>query len=187
MNIDPATAAHTLGWPDAFEIAGLRATPLTDDDADLFAALYGDPATMRHVGPALDHDAARRAFMAARRQMRGDPPAARYWRLDTATGTDGLLSLVPDAAGRIAETGLLLPPALQGQGVATAALGHLRDAVFGAEAFDALWTRHRPGHAAAAGLMRRLGFVPKAPADGWQRWRLERGTWRALVGHPAGD
>lgn len=170
------------GWPEDFETGGVRAALLTDDDAALFLALYGDPATMRQVGPALDPAAARRAFAAARRQMRGDPPAARFWRLTTAVGTHGLLSLVPDAGGRAAESGLLLAPSAQRQGVATAALGHLCDVALGTGAFEALWTRHRPGHAAAVGLMRRLGFARDAPEDGWQRWRLDRETWRRLAG-----
>ncbi len=181
MSADPAPVASSRVWPGDFLAAGVRATLLGDKDADLFVALYGDPATMRHVAPVLDLQAAHRAFAAALRQMQAAPPAARYWRLETVSGADGLLSLVPDADGRTAETGLLLPPAAQAQGVATAALGHLCDAVLRADAFDALWTRHRIDHAAAVGLMRRLGFVPEVPADGWQRWRLERRTWRALV------
>lgn len=187
MSADTALAIPPQGWPDDFEIARARATLLADGDVDLFAALYGDPETMRHVAPVLDRQAANRAFAAAQRQMRANPPVARYWRLDTASGAQGLLSLVPDVDGRTAETGLLLPPAAQARGVATAALGHLRDAVLGADAFEALWTRHRVGHRAAVGLMQRLGFVPGAPADGWQRWCLDRRTWRALVDDPPGD
>lgn len=181
MTADTASTAQPHGWPADFEIDGVRATLLADGDADLFFALYGDPATMRHVAPVLDPHAANRAFDAAQRQMRAAPPVARYWRLDTAPGARGLLSLVPDADGRAAETGLLLPSAAQGRGVATAALGHLCDAVLGAGALDALWTRHRVGHAAAVGLMQRLGFRSETPADGWQRWCLECLTWRALV------
>ena len=187
MNADTAPGGDTLGWPGAFAVADMHARPLDDDDADLFATLYGDPATMRHVGPVLDPRAAARAFAAAQRQMRLHPPAARYWRLGTGQGAYGLLSLVPDADRRSAETGVLLPPAVQGQGVATAMLGHLRDCLFGAGALDVLWTRHRSGHAAAVGLMRRLGFVEVPPGQGWQRWQLERDTWRALVGRPLAD
>lgn len=187
MSADTASTAPPRGWPGDFRATGVRATLLADADADLFVALYGDPATMRHVAPALDPHAAHRAFAGAQRQVRAKPPLARYWRLDTASGARGLLSLVPDAGGRAAETGLLLPPAMQAQGVATAALGHLCDAVLRANAFDALWTRHRVGHAAAVGLMRRLGFVPETPADGWQRWCLDRRTWRALVVDPPAD
>ncbi|MET0327892.1 MAG: GNAT family protein [Luteimonas sp.] len=182
-----ANAWPPHGWPADFQVAGVRATLLADGDVDLFVAMYGDPATMRHVAPVLDHHGATRAFAAAQRQMRTTPPIARYWRLDIASGARGLLSLVSDADGRAAETGLLLPSAAQAQGIATAALGHLCDAVLGADAFDALWTRHRVGHAAAMGLMRRLGFVPETPADGWQCWRLDRRTWRALVDAPPAD
>jgi RimJ/RimL family protein N-acetyltransferase len=187
MTADTASATSPHGWPADFHATDVRATMLSDGDADLFVALYADPGTMRHVAPVLDHHAATRAFAAARRQMQAAPPVARYWRLDTASGARGLLSLVPDADGRAAETGLLLPPAMQAQGVATTALGYLCDAVLRVGAFDALWTRHRVGHAAAMGLMQRLGFVPEAPADGWQRWRLDRRTWRALVDAPPAD
>jgi RimJ/RimL family protein N-acetyltransferase len=180
-------AAGHIGWPGTFEIGGVRATPLVDGDAALFATLYGDPATMDWVGRALDRPTALRAFAAARRQMRGDPPAACYWRLATPVGGDGLLSLVPDATTHAAETGVLLPPAAQARGVATAVLGHLRDAVFGAGGCTLLWTRHRVGHAAAEHLMRRLGFVADVPADGWQRWYLEARAWRAFAGRPPAD
>mgnify|MGYP000878705294 CR=1 FL=1 len=177
--------AASGAWPQDFEVADMRATLLDDGDPALFAALFGDPATMQGVGPALDRHAATRAFSAARRQMQADPPAARYWCLDAGVPARGLLSLVPDADGRAAETGVLLPPALQARGVATAVLGHLCDVVLGTGALDALWTRHRAGHAAAAGLMRRLGFEARPPENGWQHWRLERDAWRRLVGHPA--
>jgi RimJ/RimL family protein N-acetyltransferase len=187
MTADTARTAPPHGWPADFHAGGVRATLLADGDADLFVALYGDPATMRQVAPALDHRAATRAFVAARRQMQAAPPAARYWRLDTASGARGLLSLVPDADGRAAETGLLLPLAMQAQGVATTALDYLCDAVLRVDAFDALWTRHRVAHAAAVGLMQRLGFVPETPVDGWQRWRLDRRTWRALVDERPAD
>lgn len=187
MNADTARAADPLGWPDAFAVAEVHARPLADGDADLFVTLYGDPATMRHVGPVLDPQAAARAFAAAQRQMQLHPPLARYWRIETGSGECGLLSLVPDADRRAAETGVLLPPAVQGQGIATAMLGRLRDALFGAGALDILWTRHRSGHAAAVGLMRRLGFVDAAPVQGWQRWHLERDTWRGLVDRPLAD
>ncbi|MFL6585803.1 MAG: GNAT family N-acetyltransferase [Luteimonas sp.] len=187
MTADTASATSPHGWPADFHATDVRATLLSDGDADLFVALYGDPAAMRQVAPTLDRHAATRAFAAARRQMQAAPPVARYWRLDTDSRSRGLLSLVPDADGRAAETGLLLPSAMQGQGVATTAFGHLRDAVLRNAAFDALWTRHRIGHAAAMGLMQRLGFVPEAPADGWQRWRLDRRTWRALEDAPPAD
>ncbi|TDK32915.1 GNAT family N-acetyltransferase [Luteimonas terrae] len=178
---------EAVRWPEDFEVAGIRATLLGDGDSAVFPALYGNPATMQQIGDVLDRPATMRAFAAARRQMRADPPVARYWCLDAGADVRGLLSLVPDTNGRTAETGLLLPPALQARGVATAVLGHLRDAVLGTGALDALWTRHRAGHAAAAGLMRRLGFEAQAPADGWQRWRLHRNAWCRLVGHAAAD
>ena len=121
---DVACSGFSRCCPRTFVTPRLQARLLDGQDAELFAACYGDAATMRHVGPTLDSAATARAFAAALRQLRSDPPAAFYWRLDTAAGAVGLLSLVPDVNRRRAETGVLLCAA-RGQGVAREALSML--------------------------------------------------------------
>lgn len=178
---DPARSDIALRWPRVFSTPRLRARLLDERDAALFAACYGDAATMRQVGPTLDTHAAGRAFAAALRQLRSDPPAALYWRLDTTTEAVGLLSLVPDPDGRRAETGVLLKSG-RGEGLASEVLSVLLSHVLTGDALDVVWTRHRPGHAAAEGLMRALGFQSMADADGCCRWQMSRDRWVRLAG-----
>ncbi|WP_394004864.1 GNAT family N-acetyltransferase [Luteimonas sp. WGS1318] len=168
-------------WPDMFTTARLRATPLCEADGALFAALYGDAETMAQVGAPLDVEAAGRALSAALRQMRSDPPRARYWRLDDGPHALGLLSLVIDAGRTTAETGLLLGAGARTRGIACEALAALLPRVICAGGLEAVWTRHRPGHAAAEGLMRSLGFAPLDAAAGWARWQMGRARLRALA------
>lgn len=167
-------------WPGIFATSRLQARLLDEQDAALFVACYGDVATMRQVGPTLDTRAAGRAFAAALRQLRSDPPAALYWTLGTATESVGLLSLVPDPDGRRAETGVLLKSG-RGEGLAREVLSMLLCHVLTADALEAVWTRHRPGHAAAEGLMRALAFLPLEDADGWRRWQMQRDRWHGLA------
>ncbi|MDR6992527.1 GNAT family N-acetyltransferase [Luteimonas sp. 3794] len=171
-------------WPDVFSTERLCATPVSEVDGALFAALYGDAETMAHIGAPLDVDAAARGLSGALRQMRSDPPKARYWRLDEDGHAAGLLSLVVDPDRHTAETGVLLGDGARGRGIAREALAALLPRVVCAGGLDAVWTRHRPGHAAADGLMRALGFAPLGTADGWARWQMDRRRLQALAETP---
>lgn len=171
-------------WPGALTTTRLRATPLCEADDALLAALYGDADTMAQVGAPLDLEAAGRALSAALRQMRSDPPRARYWRLDEGPHALGLLSLVADPDRRTAETGLLLCAGARARGVAREALAALLPRVICASGLEAVWTRHRTGHAAAEGLMRSLGFAPLDAAAGWARWQIDQAGLQALAATP---
>ena len=171
-------------WPGAFTTTRLRAAPLCEADGALFAALYGDADTMAQVGAPLDREAAGRALAAALRQMRSAPPKARYWRLDEGPHALGLLSLVINAGRTTAETGLLLGAGARTRGIAREALAALLPRVVCAGGLEAVWTRHRTGHAAAEGLMRSLGFAPLDAETGWARWRMDQTRLQALAATP---
>ena len=181
MSTGGAAADVSVYWPDGFTTDRLRATPLCEDDAALFAALYADAATMAQVAAPLSAAAAARAFAAALRQMRRLPPAARYWRLEEGGEALGLLSLVADAERRTAETGLLLDSAGRTRGVAREALSALLPQVLYPGGLGAVWTRHRTGHGAAAGLMRHLRFEELAGEAGWVRWQMTAARWQKLA------
>jgi len=185
--LHPTVFDTSQAWPGVFATPHLQASPLADGDAALFAMLYGDPDTMHHVGPVLDREAAWRGFSAARAQMRAQPPRARYWRLDADGGAVGLLSLVVDPVPDCAETGVLLAGDGRGRGFAAEALSGLLSQVLRESGLCAVWTRHRPGHAAAVGLMRGLRFEAEGMHGPWSRWRMTRARWRALVGERGGD
>lgn len=148
-------------------------------DRALFRALYGCADTLRHVGAAMDTVRADAAFDRVIGLLDAHPGRYGYWCLPGAGGTAaGLMALLGDADGAGGEVGVLLPPAAQRSGVATAAIGALARAVFARTALQRLWTRHAPGHEAAAALMRRLGFSAIAPdAEGRCRWELRREAW----------
>lgn len=153
----------------------IRLRLLGAGDEALYAALYGDAATLRHVGPALDPDTCRRSFRAALRANAATPPRARTWVICLAGDDDGigLAGLRWDGAGG-AELGIVLPPSHQGQGHASAAIRALCGPAFGEFGLERLHTRHDPGHALAGGLMAGLGFAcTDRGGDGRpRRWEL---------------
>jgi RimJ/RimL family protein N-acetyltransferase len=139
---------------------------------------------MARVGTPLSREAARGAFGRVLRQIATKPPRSHYWMLckrDTQA-VIGLMALVFDRDDRTsAEIGVLMVPDAQGQGNATEAIAVLADRIFVETKLTRLWTRHAPGHAAAVGLMRRLGFTP-GTAEGDHPatvcWQLLRDDWR---------
>jgi RimJ/RimL family protein N-acetyltransferase len=150
-------------------------------DSALYAALYGDPATMQYVAAARDPAQLQRGFAATCRANAATPPRRRVWVIfDPGDGQPlGLIGLVWDRdteAGRQgAELGVMLPPARQGLGLATSAIAALRPLAFAQLGLDFLHTWHRDEHGLAGGLMAKAGFAPQPGRDGerGQRWRLE--------------
>src|SRR5688500_16599960 len=146
----------------SLQTSRLHLRPLTDADRDFYCRAYTDPAVMARVGTPLSREAARGAFGRVLRQIATKPPRSHYWMLckrDTQA-VIGLMALVFDRDDRTsAEVGVLLVPDAQGQGNATEAIAVLADRIFVETKLTRLWTRHAPGHAAAVGLMRRLGFT----------------------------
>ena len=86
-------------------------------------------------------------------------PHSREWGYAPG-GAVGLLALLQDQAGSgDAEIGVMLLPAAQGRGFAREVVGALVALVFSAcPGIDRVWARHRVDHAAAAALMRAVGF-----------------------------
>lgn len=171
----------------------LRLRPLTEADEPFYCRLYTDAAVMTRVGTPLTQEAAQGAFMRVLRQVAATPPRSHNWMLhaQTADAPLGMMALVPDRDDPAsAEVGVLLLPDAQGRGHATEAIAALADSVFAVPGLQRVWTRHASGHAAAVGLMRRLGFVaePDTSVAGAQsRWQLLREDWRTGPGHPSLD
>lgn len=165
--------------PCTFVTDCLRLQPLGVGDEALYVALYTDADTMRDVDAPLTQERAGRAFRTVMRQVTGDPPDAWYWTLALRSSREpmGIMALVPDAGRASAELGLVLPARWQGLGHASEAITALQAELLHRRGLDALWTRHRHGHAAAAGLMRRVGFRPDAECEGFERWRSMRAEW----------
>lgn len=150
--------------------------PLGRGDRDLFDALYADARVMSRVGTPLPAARLAPAFEAALADSADDRGRRRLWRIEAADDAEalGLLGLARSGDGM--EVGALLHGRAQGRGHAADAIATLVVAVFAGAGVDRIWARHREGHAAAAGLMRALGFaaVPAEAAPGWCRWCLDR-------------
>ncbi|HEV8692574.1 MAG TPA: GNAT family N-acetyltransferase [Lysobacter sp.] len=160
------------------ETARLRLRPLDATDEAFYCQLYADPVVMRHIGAPISSEAARRSLLAACRQAAHYPPHRRTWVMtEVATNVDiGLLALVNDRHAPTAEIGALLLDDQQNRGYATEAINTLVAYAFHELGLAAVYTRHTGDNALAAGLMRKLGFIPvdPDPQDGslTYRWQL---------------
>jgi RimJ/RimL family protein N-acetyltransferase len=148
----------------------LQLRPLGPGDAAFYRALYTDAELLRGIAPALDEVAVARSFAVALRDAAAEAPKRRRWVIvEAASGVDvGLLGLIGT------EVGALVVADRQGHGYAAEAIAALARHAFADLGVTRLHTRHAPTNAAAAGLMRKLGFAPLAAgADGQVRWQLE--------------
>lgn len=165
----------------------VRLVPLYAADGAFYRALYTDADVMRHAGGPLSARDADAAFAAVCRQVSTLPPRAWYWRVQrTGEGghvpAAGLAAVVADAgdggADRpSAELGVVLATSAQATGLATAAIVAVAAEMFTRTPMQRLWTRHADTHAAAAALMRTLGFQQAHPAGPVRRWQLAREHW----------
>jgi RimJ/RimL family protein N-acetyltransferase len=143
---------------------GLR--PFDEADRALYASLFSDPTVMRAVGSPFDRDRAERAAASSLRHQHDANGCFRHWVIEHAEGVAGLLGLALRSAswaGGEAELGVLLRSEWQARGAATAAIIAVRPWAFDVARLAALTCHHAEGHAGAAALMRRVGFVPCAP------------------------
>lgn len=158
----------------------LRAFAPTDEA--LYLRLYGDPRVMRHIGPPLPPDAARRAFATVLRRMRA-APAPTHWIVALADGGGdiGLVALQPRRDDpRAADAGVMLLPDAEGRGHGAEAIATLVDWAFAHALADVIHTRQAAANVAVTRMMQRQGFEPVA-CDGdpaTRHWRIAREHWQ---------
>lgn len=159
---------HTAAMPAATPLAAppfvLR--PFAKGDLPLYAALFTDAEVMRAVAEPFDPDRAQRAAAASLRHQHDDGGRFRHWVIERDGDALGLLGLAlrsPAWRAGSAELGVLLWPRAQARGAATAAITAARRWAFDDAGLAVLTCHHAEGHAPAAALMRRVGFVPCAP------------------------
>ncbi|MEO7252029.1 MAG: GNAT family N-acetyltransferase [Arenimonas sp.] len=155
-------------------------SPLTLRDDALYCRVYTDPQVMQHVGPALSTESAMIDFEKALRGASQSPPLRHRWVVTERASGDhaGLVGL--DYDNSCAEVGALLLGAHQDHGYAAEAIAALADLAFCRLGLTRLHTRHSRINARAAGLMRKLGFVPVGPIaqeEAQQRWQLSAQQW----------
>lgn len=165
--------------PDAIALAAppFQLRPFTAGDLALYVALFTDVVVMRAVGEPFASDRAARAAAASWRHQSDAEGRFRHWVIEHPEGTAGLLGLaLRGEAWRDgkAELGVLLWPAWQARGAATAAITAVRPWAFDVAGLAVLTCHHAEAHTGAAALMRRVGFTPCPPrADaplpmGWE-------------------
>jgi RimJ/RimL family protein N-acetyltransferase len=169
-----------------FQTPRLRLRPLCEADAALYGALYTDPGVMANLGPPLDADRAQRGFLAALRRGRDPARGERRWSVAwRADGTPaGLLAAIPTPGrrGTCVELGVMLLPPSQGRGLAHELYAAVLPRVFAPDAppVARAWSRHAPGHLAAAGVLRVAGFRPGPPLDGFATGLMTPARWARL-------
>lgn len=162
--------------------ARLLLRAFTPVDEALYLRLYGDPRVMRHIGPPLAPDAARRAFATVRRCMQA-AAAPTHWIVALADGGGdvGLVALQPRRDDpRVADAGVMLLPSGEGRGHGAEAIAILVDWAFVNALVDAIHTRQAAANVAVTLMMQRQGFEAVA-CDGdpaTRHWRIAREHWR---------
>lgn len=161
--------------------ARLRLRAFTPADEALYLRLYGDPRVMRHIGPPLAPDAARRAFATVLRRMQA-ASAPTHWTVALAGGGGiGLVALQPRRDDpRAADAGVMLLPPGEGRGHGAEAIATVVDWAFVNALVDVIHTRQAAANVAVTRMMQRQGFEAVA-CDGdpaTRHWRIAREHWR---------
>jgi RimJ/RimL family protein N-acetyltransferase len=157
--------------PDAIALAAppFQLRPFAAGDLALYAGLFTDDEVMRAVGPTFTPDRAARAAASSLRHQGDAEGRFRHWVIEHPEGTAGLLGLALRGKGwrdGEAELGVLLRPAWQGRGAATAAITAVRPWAFDIAGLGVLTCHHAEAHAGAAALMQRVGFTRCPPRSG---------------------
>jgi RimJ/RimL family protein N-acetyltransferase len=151
--------------------------PFAEGDLGLYAGLFTDTEVMQAVGTPFARERAERAAATSLRHQRDPCGRFRHWVIEQNGAAAGLLGLALRSEGwraGEAELGVLLWPAWQARGAATAAITAVRPWAFDVAELAVLTCHHADAHAGAAALMHRVGFTPCPPrADaplpmGWE-------------------
>lgn len=167
----PAPPATSLAAPP------FQLRPFAEGDLGLYAGLFTDAEVMQAVAPPFVRERAERAAAASLRHQCEPGGRFRHWVIEHAGRPAGLLGLALRGEawrGGEAELGVLLWPAWQARGAASAAITAVRPWAFDVAGLLALTCHHAEAHAGAAALMQRVGFTrcpPRADAPlpvGWE-------------------
>lgn len=164
---------------DRFSTGRCNLRLLAPGDEPLYASLYTDARVMAWIAPPCGASELTRRFATACRENATTTPLRRHWVVDDRSGDAlGLLALLQDQAGSgSAEIGVMLRPAAQGRGFARELVAGLAALVFsGCPGIRRVWARHRVDHAAAAALMRAVGFPVESTCGQWVACSLTRGS-----------
>jgi len=152
--------------------------PVVDADASLYCDLYGDPDTMRFVGPPLTRERARRNF----RKVLDSIDCVLLAIIEKASGRSiGIGAFLDlDTRGRRVEAGMMLAGEARGRGFGREGLRALIDHAFVTFAVDEVWIQHAADNMDARRVPVSLGLSHNTETgSGKLVWSAYRHSWRA--------
>lgn len=155
--------------------------PLSEGDATLYCDLYGDPDTMRFVGPPLSRERAQRSFRQALASRRR--PLKRLFLVIVAKASKQAIGIGAiqdfDACRRRVEAGIMLGCESHGHGFGKEGLGALVTYAFAVFPVDEVWIQHAADNASAKGLAVSLGLARNTDAAYEDKfiWSAHRESW----------
>jgi RimJ/RimL family protein N-acetyltransferase len=152
-------------------------------DAGLYCDLYGDPVTMRFVGPALSRELAQRRFRQVLASVRRRP-IERVLLVIVEKATLRAIGIGAfqdfDTRRRRVEAGMMLRSGARGRGFGTEGLRGLVDFAFATFEVDEVWIQHAPDNMEARRVPERLGLSHNKDAEsGKLTWSAQRHSWPA--------
>lgn len=175
-----------IDW--SFEASRVRGRLVSEDDIDLYRALYADADVMRHIAAAMGPEQVEAVFANTLRHNANPTVRARYWRVShQRTGQVlGLAALVRDASVTTrGELGLMLLPSAQHTGVGVQTLECVVDGVLSqrwALGMDEVVGRHAVANIGAGRLVEHLGFERfDIGTSGSVGWRMTADAWGARL------
>jgi RimJ/RimL family protein N-acetyltransferase len=163
----------------------LTMRPLSEGDATLYCDLYGDPDTMRFVGPPLSRERAQRGFRKAL-ASRHRRPLERLFLVIVAKASQQAIGIGAlqdfDARRRRVEAGMMLECESVGRGFGKEGLGALVTYAFAIFPVDEVWIQHAADNSNAKRVPISLGLSRNTDAaydDGSGRfiWSAYRESW----------
>jgi RimJ/RimL family protein N-acetyltransferase len=171
------------GW---METERLSMRPLSDTDATLFCELYGDPETMRFIGPPLSRERALRGFRIILASQDSRPLKYLFLVIvekltRQAIGIGALQQF--DTQRRRVEAGVVLNSMSRGRGFGREGLRGLVTYAFAGFPLDEVWVQHAVENAIFGRLSLGLGFSRRLDGSaygvGSQNcvWSIYREDW----------
>jgi RimJ/RimL family protein N-acetyltransferase len=152
-------------------------------DAALYCDLYGDPATMRFVGPPVSREVAQRRFQRVL-ACAGRRPIERVLLVIVEKATLQSIGIGAfqdfDTRRRRVEAGMMLRSEARGRGFGTEGLRGLVDFAFATFEVDEVWIQHAPDNMEARRVPVRLGLSHNREREsGKLTWSAQRHSWPA--------
>ena len=171
---------------DEVDTERLRMRLLSEGDAALFCDLYGDPDTMRFVGPPLSRERAQRTFRKTLASM-DCRPLVRLFLVIIEKASQQAIGIGAfqgfDALRRRVEAGILLKPESCGRGLGKEGFCALVTHAFAIFPVDEVWAQHAVDNSIAQRVPISLGFarnIDAAACDdapGKCIWSAYRESW----------